>query len=178
MWGIVYSCLLTVFACIWTAVHPNVPKHYYGAWSFRSPRVGFTLLSLLSPEIILVFAWRDFFKSWEISKKCRNVEGWTFTHSYFVAMHGFFDPSAESALGYRDDLQRYPGIIEKSGNARKAAITKEEILDRSKGDPFAKSIIVLQLQRFAIELSRDQFLSRCPKTRPTKNTAHLSNRMS
>jgi hypothetical protein len=47
-----------------------------------------------------------------------------------------------------NDLERYPGIIEKSGNARKVAITKEQILDRSKGDAFAKFIIVIQLLWF------------------------------
>ncbi|KAF8327813.1 uncharacterized protein EI90DRAFT_3067093 [Cantharellus anzutake] len=82
-----------------------------------------------------------------ISEKCEMVEGWTLTHSYFVAMNGFFDPSKRSAVG-PNDLQQYPGIIENTGDTRKAAVTKQEILDRSKGDGFSKFLIILQLLWF------------------------------
>ncbi|KAF8331028.1 uncharacterized protein EI90DRAFT_1055910 [Cantharellus anzutake] len=34
MWSMVYSCLLMIFACVWTAIHPDVPKQY-SAWLFR-----------------------------------------------------------------------------------------------------------------------------------------------
>ncbi|KAF8331713.1 uncharacterized protein EI90DRAFT_3196776 [Cantharellus anzutake] len=106
-------------------------------------------ISLVSPEIILAFAWRQSLLSWRISKKCKVVEGWTLVHSYFVAMGGFFDPSkGEGSAVDPNDLQRYPGIIEKTGNTRKAAITKKQILDRSKGDAFSKFLIVLQLLWF------------------------------
>ncbi|KAF8331707.1 uncharacterized protein EI90DRAFT_3289365 [Cantharellus anzutake] len=137
MWGIVYSCLLTVSACIWTAVHPDLPEPDVGIWSITS-RVGLMMVSLVSPEAILAFAWHQSLLSWRISKKCKMVKGWTSTHSYFVVMDGFFDPSEGRAVRL-DDLQRYPGIIKKTGNTRRAAITKKEILDRSKGDPFSLS---------------------------------------
>ncbi|KAF8331768.1 uncharacterized protein EI90DRAFT_3057267 [Cantharellus anzutake] len=143
MWGIVYSCLLTIFACIWTVVHPDLPRRGGGSWS----RVGLMMISLVSPEAILAFACHQSLLSWRISKKCKMVEGWTSTHSYFVVMDGFFDSSKGRAVDL-NDLQGYPGIIEKTGNTRKAAITKKEILDRSKGDGFCKFLIVLQLLWF------------------------------
>ncbi|KAF8327817.1 uncharacterized protein EI90DRAFT_3067108 [Cantharellus anzutake] len=130
MWGIIYSCLLTIFACIWTVVHPDLPR-----------RGG------VSPEAILAFACHQSLLSWRISKKCKVVEGWTSTHSYFVVMDGFFDSSKGRAVDL-NDLQKYPGIIEKMENGRKDAITKKEILDRSKGDGFCKFLIVLQLLWF------------------------------
>ncbi|KAF8312770.1 uncharacterized protein EI90DRAFT_3137132 [Cantharellus anzutake] len=74
------------------------------------------------------------------------VEGWTSTHSYFIVMGGF-NPSTGIAVD-PNDLYQYPGIIEKTGNTRKAAIIKKEILDKSKGDVFSKFIIVLQLLWF------------------------------
>ncbi|KAF8331730.1 uncharacterized protein EI90DRAFT_3057108 [Cantharellus anzutake] len=132
IWVIVYSCLLTVFACVWTA---------------------FTL----------VLAWDQFLISRKISEKFEMVEGWTLTHSYFVVMNGFFDPSEGSVVG-PNDLQQYPGIIENTGDTRKVAITQKEILDRSKGDAFSKIITVLQLlwfitqyaERWANHLHRSQ----------------------
>ncbi|KAF8331766.1 uncharacterized protein EI90DRAFT_3057259 [Cantharellus anzutake] len=152
MWGIVYSCLLAIFACVWTAAHPNVPGPNDSIWAFKSPtfksRFAMVMGSLLSPEVILALAWRQFLLSWRISKKCKMVEGWTLTHSYFVVMDGFrVDPVLELPVDL-NDLQKYPAIIEKTGNTRKAAITKKQILDRSKGDPFSKFIIVVQLLWF------------------------------
>ncbi|KAF8331024.1 uncharacterized protein EI90DRAFT_3058240 [Cantharellus anzutake] len=100
-------------------------------------------------------AWKEFRAAWRISKSCQGtVEGWTHTHSYFVVMNGFFDTSEQkSVIPGKDDepstfLEQYPGIIEKSGDHRRAVTTRDEILDRSKGDPFAKSIVVAQLLWF------------------------------
>ncbi|KAF8316735.1 uncharacterized protein EI90DRAFT_3171096 [Cantharellus anzutake] len=123
MWGLVYGCLLTVFACVWTAVHPNVPQHDGDIWSFSS-HVGLMMASLVSPEWILGTAWRQFMLSRRVSKKYKMVEGWTLTHSYFVVMDGFFDPSKGKVV-VPEKLQKYPGIIEKTGNTRKAAITRK-----------------------------------------------------
>ncbi|KAF8327810.1 uncharacterized protein EI90DRAFT_3067083 [Cantharellus anzutake] len=145
MWGIVYSCLLTMFACIWTAVHPDLSQSY-GTSVFKS-HVSLMIISLVVPEWTLAFAWGQFMISQRISEKCEMVEGWTLTHSYFVVMNGFFDPSEGSVVG-PNDLQEYPGIIENTGDTRKVAITKKEILDRSKSDAFSKSLIVLQLLWF------------------------------
>ncbi|KAF8331748.1 uncharacterized protein EI90DRAFT_3057178 [Cantharellus anzutake] len=146
MWGIIYSCLLTVFACVWTAAHPDLPYPGVGGSMFLS-RVISMIISLVLPELTLGSAWVEFVTSGRISEKCEMVEGWTLTHSYFVVMGGFFDPSKGSAVG-RNDLQQYPGIIENTGDTRKAAIAREEILDRSKGDGFSKFLIVLQLLWF------------------------------
>ncbi|KAF8327809.1 uncharacterized protein EI90DRAFT_3067072 [Cantharellus anzutake] len=146
MWGIVYSCLLTVFACIWTAVHPDVP-HSDGDAEFIGSRGGSVILSLVVPEWTLVPAWEEFVMSRRISEKYEMVEGWTSTHSYFVAMSGFFDPSTGRGVN-TNELQQYPGIIENTGNTRKVAITQKQILDRSKGDAFSKFLTVLQLLWF------------------------------
>ncbi|KAF8331712.1 uncharacterized protein EI90DRAFT_2995819, partial [Cantharellus anzutake] len=148
MWGIVYGCLLTVFACIWTAVHPDLPKHFdHINTGMPKSRITLMIVSLVSPEIILAFAWHQFLLSRRMSKKYKIVEGWTLTHSYFVVMDGFLDSSTGKVVDL-NDLQRYPGIIEKTGNTRKAAITKKEILDRSKSDAVSKFISVLQLLWF------------------------------
>ncbi|KAF8312757.1 uncharacterized protein EI90DRAFT_3092902 [Cantharellus anzutake] len=150
MWSIVYGCLLTVFACVWTAAHPDIPEPSNSIWPPRKSRIGLMGISLVSPEAILATACYQFLLSWRISKKYKMVEGWTLTHSYFVAMDGFFDPSkgGQGKAVDPDDLQRYPGIIKKTGNTRKVAITKKEILNSSKGNSFSKFMIALQLLWF------------------------------
>ncbi|KAF8312777.1 uncharacterized protein EI90DRAFT_3004468 [Cantharellus anzutake] len=163
IWGILYSCLLTVFACIWTAVHPDLPQSYDDDASVLILRAVMMTWSLVLPEFTLALAWDQFLISRRISEKFEMVEGWTLTHSYFVVMNGFFDPSEGSVVGL-NDLQQYPGIIENTGDTRKVAITQKEILDRSKGDAFSKIITVLQLlwfitqyaERWANHLHRSQ----------------------
>jgi hypothetical protein len=177
MWSLVYGCLLTIFACVWTAVHPKVPQ---ATWDAQSSRISMAVAAFLAPEATLGVAWREFRAAWRISKSCQGIEGartilmfialiqmkpdlfifpqgWTHTHSYFVVMNGFFDTSEQkSVIPGKDDepsafLEQYAGIIEKSGDRRRAVTTRDEILDRSKGDLFAKSIVVTQLLWFVAQ---------------------------
>ncbi|KAF8331697.1 uncharacterized protein EI90DRAFT_3056977 [Cantharellus anzutake] len=153
MWNIVYTCLLTIIACIWTAVHPDIPKPNYSLFKHPGSSHGpLMILSLVALEVLLGGALGDLLDAQRVSKGCRMIEGWTDMHSFFVIMCGFFDPSIGAVIPKRNEnpldvLKQYPGIIESAG---KVAVAKEEILDRSKGDWFAKFIVILQLLWFII----------------------------
>ncbi|KAF8331662.1 uncharacterized protein EI90DRAFT_3016235 [Cantharellus anzutake] len=157
MWSIIYTCLLTIVACIWTAVHPNIRNPNDRSTLVSGSSRGYLMiLALVTPEILLGGALGDFLEARRITGKCEMIKGWTMTHSFFVIMNGFFDPSKGAAVVPKrsenplDVLGKYPGIIEKENGARKVIVTKEEILDRSKGDWFAKFIVILQLLWFII----------------------------
>ncbi|KAF8318570.1 uncharacterized protein EI90DRAFT_2883995, partial [Cantharellus anzutake] len=158
MWNLVYSCLLTIFICVWTAVHPNVVKRDRGGMHLveeiviRDDRFGLMTSSLIFPELVVAKAWYEFSEAWKISRKCKNVEGWTLVHSYFVIMGGFIDPTTR--FFGRDDpsfFGQYPGIIRKMGNRQVVAVTKQELLRKSKGDLLSKSIVSLQLLWFIVQ---------------------------
>lgn len=58
-WDIVWSCLTTIFACTWLAVHLNVPEQGRGwLWNFGC-RVAAFVLALIAPELIIAFAWEQ-----------------------------------------------------------------------------------------------------------------------
>ncbi|KAF8325207.1 uncharacterized protein EI90DRAFT_3073362 [Cantharellus anzutake] len=157
VWSLIYSCAFTIFACVCTGMHPDLSARHHSTWSFKLPRVGLMMGSLLSPGVILMDGWMDFCNAWIMSKKCNDLymsQGWTFTHSYFVVMRGFFD-SSEGAAVIPDRnvdalsvFEKYPGIIQKIGDQRRVVITKEQILDRCRGDLFAEFAIILQLLWF------------------------------
>ncbi|KAF8334302.1 uncharacterized protein EI90DRAFT_3121622 [Cantharellus anzutake] len=110
------------------------------------------IFTLVAPEAAVATAWEDFSMACRLSRQCAEIQGWTLSHSYFVNMGGFFDGANGNAVepdGNPSTLfKRYPGIIKHSGEV---AVSKEEILDRSKGDFFAKLIVAIQLVWFAAQ---------------------------
>jgi hypothetical protein len=60
--NIVWSCLVTIFACTWASIHPNVPKpgttnrHWY---SRPLRRAHIMFLALIGPEFFIFWAWRQ-----------------------------------------------------------------------------------------------------------------------
>lgn len=57
---IVWSCLATTFACTWVSVHPNVPFRDEGSWQLRLRRIFLMFFSILAPELMIMWA----FKQW------------------------------------------------------------------------------------------------------------------
>jgi hypothetical protein len=65
IWNIILSCLVTVFACTWVAVHPNLPiptpgKTTTARW-YHGPlrRTRIMLYALMAPEFIILWAYRQ-----------------------------------------------------------------------------------------------------------------------
>ncbi|CZR63518.1 uncharacterized protein PAC_13415 [Phialocephala subalpina] len=50
---LVYSCLITVFACTWTVLHLNVPGLYDGPWTKALRKAKWMAITVLFPEFIL-----------------------------------------------------------------------------------------------------------------------------
>jgi hypothetical protein len=58
---IIWSCIVTIFACTWVAIHPNIPRpnsnrHWYSG-PLRRARIMF--YALVGPEFIILWAWRQ-----------------------------------------------------------------------------------------------------------------------
>jgi hypothetical protein len=59
IWNILWSSLVTLFACIWVAVHPNVPAFADGTLAKLKQRAKLLLTAVIAPEIIIMFAMRQ-----------------------------------------------------------------------------------------------------------------------
>ncbi len=66
MGDIIWSCSLTIFASTWLAIHPNVPGasviakgKYARTFGICYQRLKLTMLSIMVPEIILVWVLRQ-----------------------------------------------------------------------------------------------------------------------
>lgn len=59
LWDILWSCLATTFACTWVSVHPNVPFLRESKASTRRWRLYLMLVSLIAPEIMILWAFKQ-----------------------------------------------------------------------------------------------------------------------
>lgn len=57
---ILWSCLVTTFACTWVCVHPNVPFRKEDSWTILGRRAFLMFFSIIGPEFMVIWA----FKQW------------------------------------------------------------------------------------------------------------------
>ncbi|KAK0614369.1 hypothetical protein B0T14DRAFT_570310 [Immersiella caudata] len=72
--SILYSCLLTLFACIYTALHLNVPPRGAGATYVLLKKCLWGFAALITPELVLFYTSGQFFEAKNLAKYLRNEE--------------------------------------------------------------------------------------------------------
>lgn len=58
-WSILSTCVLTMFLCIWTAVHLNVPQPQSTVRAFLR-KTRWLILGLFAPELVVFIAWSQY----------------------------------------------------------------------------------------------------------------------
>lgn len=62
--GLIWSCLLTLALCVWSALHLNIPPKYDTPVRQWSRMLRWVFLGILAPELVLWAAWRQ----WQSAK--------------------------------------------------------------------------------------------------------------
>ncbi|ESK82568.1 hypothetical protein Moror_3684 [Moniliophthora roreri MCA 2997] len=85
---ILWTCGSVLFVCIWAAVHPNAahPKDHVAVIRFKHTAV--SLFALLGPELIVMWALRQWCSSLIVWNKYKRY-GWTKSHAFLAIMGGF-----------------------------------------------------------------------------------------
>jgi len=81
VWSIVWSCLATLFACSWVAVHPNVPRATDSEALIFGRRLATMGYMLLAPELIIFWAAKQHFSAKEIEGK---YQGWNLATIHYT----------------------------------------------------------------------------------------------
>ncbi|CAG8887099.1 unnamed protein product [Penicillium egyptiacum] len=162
-WDILWTCLVTIFACTWTALHPQVPP--YGSSGVLIKHL-IWIGAILAPELMTFTAMQEFWEVRSIVARCnaaqataiesspertkppaevqtRQVQApWTFLQGFCIRMRGL-------VLQTRDDWV-YPvrpatvvPLIQ-AGIIKQTDLRAWEIEDRAKADSLAKAFTVLQ----------------------------------
>ncbi|EIW83532.1 hypothetical protein CONPUDRAFT_53237 [Coniophora puteana RWD-64-598 SS2] len=153
-WDIISSCLLTLLACVYTAVHPNIPSPDDEQLCVFVRQAGIMTLAMIAPELIVVWAIRQWVSAYWLTEQIRIMqamdESWTLTHSFFAFMGGF--------MVYHDGKPYAtitPYILLReiaNGTIKLPNLTEDEVKDCSKGDWISKGLVLIQVGWFITQL--------------------------
>ncbi|TFK60016.1 hypothetical protein BDN72DRAFT_965873 [Pluteus cervinus] len=167
VYSIVRSCLLTIAACVYRAIHQNIPDPEASWWRRQVTRMKITFYALIAPEAMVWWAMRQWFGAREVADQVNKVKPgkliflytrsviedielrWTRTHGHFAQMGGFGRLDNQHIL-YPPTLIKLlqDGRIDVNELKR---ISKKRIEDSSKGDILSKGILALQTTWFVFE---------------------------
>ncbi|KAF5378958.1 hypothetical protein D9757_008750 [Collybiopsis confluens] len=151
---IFWSCIATIFACTWVAVHPNIPSPRDSDRQLFWRRVKILAVALIAPEFIIIWALNQLRSALYSLKKLRKFDAckhWTVTHGMFLVMGGFVlnDRSEERLEILRVDTLE---TLLSEGEVDLPHIAEPEIMDRSKGDALAKTLVLIQTTWFIAQV--------------------------
>ncbi|PPQ90235.1 hypothetical protein CVT25_012994 [Psilocybe cyanescens] len=169
IWNIVLSCLATIFASTWIAVHPNIPAPNESAVRVFGRRLAIMFYLLIVPEMVIVWTARQYLAASDIAKRHKGMwyvslwfdthstdglnsiiaKGWTKTQAFFLVMGGF--SLYQDGVLLRTLEAREMEKLEEEGKIEWPTITEAEIKDKSNGDFFSKGVVVMQTTWFIIQ---------------------------
>ena len=163
--SLILSCLLTLVLCVWSALHLNVPPPGRGRRQTFWTNVIWITAGIYAPEMVVFTAWRQWSSAKLLYKRIHQhrpksdvmaKHPWTMTHSFFACTGGFaLDCSPYIAGPHNPEAILPPNApkrltITARGMAFLAScghvpdISREDILDKSKADTLAKTLVMIQ----------------------------------
>ena len=70
---ILWSCIVTLTACVYTAIHLNVPPPREGRWHFLWRKSKWVALALFAPEIVLYCALTQLLQAWKFKNEMNEL---------------------------------------------------------------------------------------------------------
>ncbi|KAG2104333.1 uncharacterized protein F5147DRAFT_579993 [Suillus discolor] len=154
LWNIVSSCVVTLFACIYSAIHPNIPSPKDSPVLILWRRLGIIIMALIVPELIVTWAMRQWISARHVTKEFKESGyfdyTWTQTHSFFVLMGGFM--LYVDRKPYRTLQPKHILKLIREGCIDVPTLTARQIHDKSKGNAISKGLIILQVAWFIMQL--------------------------
>src|ERR1700761_1381016 len=154
-YDILWSCLVTTFACVYTALHMNIPSLQDSKWTRLRRKIKWVSINFVTPEAIAFNALRGYSAArryntlFQNKTKCTSEE-WNLTHSFYSTMGGFL-----VTLPNRDKFPALPDEIATLVEQKLVSlpiVTKRQIEDKSKTDYLGKAFASSQVLWFANNL--------------------------
>ncbi|KAG2071817.1 hypothetical protein BDR04DRAFT_1097835 [Suillus decipiens] len=72
LWIIISSSVLTLFACIYSAIHPNIPSPKDSPNSVLRRRLGIMIMAIIAPELIVTWAMRQWISTRHVTRRFKE----------------------------------------------------------------------------------------------------------
>lgn len=142
--GIIWSCLLIIFASTWTVLHVNLPAENEPRWHISVRKIRWALFTVFAPEVIIAVS------SCQCASARASVEPMKqLGASHWTLVHGFFADSGGFVL-HAPDVPPFPVntraiyYLASHKYIDIPTVTERLIWDRSKADNFAKIVACIQ----------------------------------
>ncbi|MCJ1271471.1 hypothetical protein MMC22_011372 [Lobaria immixta] len=168
---IVWSCVLTLTACIYTALHLNIPRNTSQQRQLWR-KVGWAAVALIAPEIVVYAAFEQFIQARDLvnqlnkkrsaemlsqrgqntSDTSKNTSENPKPPSYFDLSYGFYVTMGSFTVDVEklhNNLSRATltpsGVLALADRGRFLDISPETVSDKSKASPITKALICIQV---------------------------------
>lgn len=71
---IIWSCLVTLFACVYKALHPNVPSQELGWRGRLMLKIKLAVFMLLAPEMVIFWATKQLLGAMRVVKEMNKID--------------------------------------------------------------------------------------------------------
>lgn len=71
--SILYSCLITLLACVYTALHLNIPERGTSAWRQFLTKLRWVFCAVCAPEMVVYMALTQFLEARKLAKELRSI---------------------------------------------------------------------------------------------------------
>ena len=142
---ILWSCLITIFLCTWTALCLNIPAESDSQIIFLARKLRWMVLAIVVPEFLLGFAAGQFESAHKAVNAFKDLgfPDWTMQQAFFAEMGGFMLHPKDSRPFPVNN--RHIQWLVMNGFMEIPPITTRKIWDRSKADHLIKSIVCVQI---------------------------------
>ncbi|TFK63421.1 hypothetical protein BDN72DRAFT_775903, partial [Pluteus cervinus] len=141
---ILQNCLLTITACVYGALHPNIPDPKASKRKLAWNTAILTFYMLFFSEFVIVWAIAQRDGAHQITEHIK----WTPVHGHYLQMGGFRRADNAHVL-YSKELLK--AVQDNKVNLDPLKITKKAIEDHSKEDIVSKGIAILQTLWFVLQ---------------------------
>ncbi|KAG2032544.1 hypothetical protein BDR03DRAFT_1078943, partial [Suillus americanus] len=86
IWSIILSSVFTLFASIYSAIHPNIPNPKDSPLRILWRRLGSMIMTLIVPELIATWAMRQRIRARQVTRQFEKSGYSSIRHSFFVLM--------------------------------------------------------------------------------------------
>lgn len=147
---ILYTCFFTIYACTWTALHLNIARRDLLSRYRFFRKFQWMVIAILAPEYITLTALVQrsstviaLAETWPLEERSRAL--------VFYALMGGFELRFDDGTFHQLTYSEFRGLV-RARLIDAPIISAEEVNDKNKGNGFTKSLALLQIGWFVIQL--------------------------